>query len=121
MLAEVNGNASNVGNHSQSTQRQDNSDPDLAASPQLQTTQQWHRSNNSRDIGKDPQRRLREIERWPVHAHACRDIFENPAGTDWVAAEDVCKDSCDRIAHYKGEEGPDGYGNVAAEEDAEVE
>ena len=107
--------------HLQSAQSQHNSNANLATGPQLQTAEQWHRSDNSRDVGEYSQRRLREIEGRSVHAYARCNIFEHPAGTDRVAAEDVCKHSCDRVSHYEGEEGPDDYCDVSAEEDAEVE
>jgi hypothetical protein len=118
---DVHGSGVKMCDHLQSTQSQYNSNANLATGPQLQAAEQWHRSNNSRDVGKDSQRRLREIERWSVHANARRNIFKHPAGTDRVTAEDVCEHSCDRVSHDEGEEGPDDYCDVSAEEYAEVE
>lgn len=105
----------------QSTECQHNRDTNLTTGPQLETVQQRHRYNNSRNIGKDAQSCLCEVECWSVHTNSSRHFREDPTGRDWRTTEDVREDASERVADDEGEQRPYSDDDVSSGEDTQVE
>lgn len=102
----------------QSTKCQHNCDTNLATGPQLQTMQQRHRYNNSRNVGEDAQSCLSKVECWSVHANSGRHFRKDPTSRDWSATEDVREDASERVADDEGEQRPYGDDDVSSWEDS---